>query len=152
MNLLVTSCPIFLFPPQPNFYSDPQYNLKVVLHKGSTRSYRVMNANQGYQRPAAAANYPRGISPVIPGDALLLDICDDVELLYDVIDELNMDGILQQVLSFPPNPPPTVLLSDKDYDKQVRAVVQVLNATSGKKLTGGVSTGEDLLDVRRPQH
>ncbi len=111
-----------------------------------------MNANQGYQRPAAAANYPRGISPVIPGDALLLDICDDVELLYDVIDELNMDGILQQVLSFPPNPPPTVPLSDKDYDKQVRAVVQVLNATSGKKLTGGVSTGEDLLDVRRPQH
>lgn len=109
-----------------------------------------MNADQPYQRPAAAANCPCGISPAIL-DGFLLDICNDVELLYNAIEELNMDGILQQVLSFPPNPPPTVPLSDKDYDKQVRAVVQVLNATSAKKLIGGVSTGEDLLDVSGPQ-
>jgi len=115
-----------------------------------------MSANQGYQRPVAAANYARGLSPAIPGEALLqwtneVHIYDDVELVGEVIGELNMDDILQRVLSFPPNPPPAVPLSDKDYDKQVRAVVQVLNATSGKKLTGGVSTGEDLLDVRGPQ-
>ena len=58
-----------------------------------------------------------------------------------------MDSILPQLLSFPPHPPPAVPLSDKEYDKQIRSVVQLLNETSAKKLTGGVSGGGDLLDV-----
>lgn len=112
-----------------------------------------MNANQDEQRAVAAANDPRGTTPALPGDAFLLDIIsgsNNLKLSREGLEDLNMDGILQQVLSFPPNPPPAVPLSDKDYDKQVRAVVQVLNATSAKKLTGGISTGEDLLDVSGP--
>ena len=116
-----------------------------------------MNANPGYKRAVAAAYHPRGLTPAIPGEALPPQWTMDAEnydmvlLLGKVVKELNMDEILQRVLSFPPNPPPAVPLSDKDYDKQVRAVVQVLNATSAKKLIGGVSTGEDLLDVSGPQ-
>lgn len=110
-----------------------------------------MSAYAGDQR-AVATNYPRGItSEVWKNHPLGLSIWVNLYLEFDglkfVIDTSNMDSILNQVLSFPPNPPPAVPLSDKDYDKQIRAVVQVLNATSAKKLTGGVATGEDLLEV-----
>lgn len=58
-----------------------------------------------------------------------------------------MDNILPQLLSFPPHPPPITPLSDAEYDKQIRGVIQLLNETPAKKLTTGVSGGGDLLDV-----
>jgi len=122
------------------------------------RVRRSVRAYQGCQRPAAAANYPRGITSALYGEdevlqwAVWIDNWDIVLLLRKVINEYSMDAILRQVLSFPPHPPPAVPPSDKDYDKQIRAVVQVLNVTSAKKLTGGVTTGEDLLDVSEAQH
>ena len=61
----------------------------------------------------------------------------------------NMDSLLPLLLAFPPHPPPAAPLSDKDYDMQIRSVLQLLNKTSAKKLTGGVSGGGDLLEVIR---
>ena len=61
----------------------------------------------------------------------------------------NMDSLLPLLLAFPPHPPPAAPLSDKDYDMQIRSVLQLLNKTSAKKLTGGVSGGGDLLEVSR---
>ena len=59
-----------------------------------------------------------------------------------------MDELLPQLLAFPPHPPPPQPLSDITYDKQIRALVQLLNQTSASKLVGGVSGGGNLLDVR----
>ena len=59
----------------------------------------------------------------------------------------NMDSILPQLLSFPPHPPPAVPLSDKEYDKQIKGNLSLLNQTSAKRLTSGVSGGGDLLEV-----
>ena len=67
-----------------------------------------------------------------------------VQLLLPLCD---MDSILSQLLSFPPHPPPPTPLSDVEYDKQIRAVAQLLGGVPARKLTGGVSGGGDLLDV-----
>lgn len=61
-----------------------------------------------------------------------------------------MDSILPQLLSFPPHPPPAVPLSDKDYDKGIKTVLNLLSQTSAKKLTSGVGGGGDLLEVSQP--
>ena len=58
-----------------------------------------------------------------------------------------MDSVLPKLLSFPPHPPPPIPLSDAEYDTQIKGVVQLLNETSARKLTGGVSGSGDLLDV-----
>ena len=58
-----------------------------------------------------------------------------------------MDAVLPQLLSFPPHPPPVTPLSDAEFDKQIKVVVQLLNKTPANKLTAGVSGGGDLLDV-----
>ncbi len=58
-----------------------------------------------------------------------------------------MDGLLPQLLSFPPHPPPAQKLSDLEYDKQIKLIVKLLNGTSGSKLVRGVGGGGDLLDV-----
>ena len=53
-----------------------------------------------------------------------------------------MNELLPQLLAFPPHPPPPQPLSDADYDRQIKSVVQLLNQTPASRLTGG-----DLLDV-----
>ena len=58
-----------------------------------------------------------------------------------------MDNLLPQLLAFPPHPPPSQPLSDAEYDKQIKSLIQLLNQTSASKLAGGVSGGGDLLDV-----
>lgn len=58
-----------------------------------------------------------------------------------------MDGILPQLLAFPPHPPPTTPLVDGEYDRQINAVVDLLNKTPASSLVGGVKGGGDLLDV-----
>lgn len=58
-----------------------------------------------------------------------------------------MDNILPQLLSFPPQPAPLDPLSDIEYDKQIKAIVQTLSTISANKLTGGMRGGGDLLDV-----
>ena len=58
-----------------------------------------------------------------------------------------MDELLAHLLTFPPHPPPPQPLPDIEYDKQIRALVQLLNQTSASKLTSGMSSGDDLLDV-----
>ena len=60
---------------------------------------------------------------------------------------LAMDAILQQLLAFPPHPPPLTPLPDAEFDKQIKSVVQLLNQTPANKLTAGVPNGGDLLDV-----
>ncbi|KAL8826865.1 MAG: hypothetical protein Q9191_003537 [Dirinaria sp. TL-2023a] len=61
-----------------------------------------------------------------------------------------MDGVLPKLLSFPPHPPPPIPLSDADYDTQIKSVLQLLNETSARKLTAGVSGSGDLLDILDP--
>ncbi|KAL9122363.1 MAG: hypothetical protein Q9187_001080 [Circinaria calcarea] len=61
-----------------------------------------------------------------------------------------MDELLAHLLTFPPHPPPPQPLPDIEYDKQIRALVQLLNHTSASKLTSGMSSGDDLLDVLNP--
>lgn len=58
-----------------------------------------------------------------------------------------MDTLLPQLLAFPPRPPPVTPLTESEYDKQIRCVVQLLNQTPANKLAGGVSGGGDLLTV-----
>jgi hypothetical protein len=60
----------------------------------------------------------------------------------------TMDAILQQLLAFPPHPPPATPLSDAEYDKQINIHVQNLNHIPASKLTAPVPGGGDLLDVR----
>lgn len=62
-------------------------------------------------------------------------------------DSAIMDAILPQLLSFPPHPPPVTPLSDAEFDKQIKIVVQLLNQTPANKLTAGVIGGGDLLNV-----
>lgn len=58
-----------------------------------------------------------------------------------------MDAILQQLLAFPPHPPPATPLSDAEYDKQINIQIQHLNHIPASKLTAPVPGGGDLLDV-----
>lgn len=58
-----------------------------------------------------------------------------------------MESILPQLLSFPPHPPPPQPLTEGEYEKQIKSLLRVLNATSASKLRNGVTTGDDLLDV-----
>lgn len=60
----------------------------------------------------------------------------------------TMDAILQQLLAFPPHPPPATPLSDAEYDKQINIHIQHLNHIPASKLTAPVPGGGDLLDVR----
>ncbi|KAI9810393.1 MAG: hypothetical protein M1827_006279 [Pycnora praestabilis] len=61
-----------------------------------------------------------------------------------------MDELLPQLLAFPPHPPPAQPLSDAEYDRQIRALLQILNQTSANRLVGGVAGGGDLLDILDP--
>jgi len=63
-----------------------------------------------------------------------------------------MDDLLPLLLSFPPHPPPPHPLSDDEYDRQIRGLLQVLNQTPGNRLTGKIAGGGDLLDVSLPEH
>ncbi len=62
----------------------------------------------------------------------------------------DMESLLPQLLSFPPHPPPQIPLSDTVYDKEIRALRNVLNNVPANSFTGGVPNGGDLLDVRCP--
>lgn len=62
-------------------------------------------------------------------------------------DILIMDGILPSLLAFPPHPAPVTPLSDAEYDKQAKNIVQILSYTGSKSLINGVSGGGDLLEV-----
>ncbi|KAA6413378.1 MAG: hypothetical protein FRX48_03124 [Lasallia pustulata] len=63
----------------------------------------------------------------------------------------SMDELLPQMLSFPPHPPPPQPLSDVDYDRSIKGLVQNLNQVAASKLTSGVSGGGDLLDILDPK-
>lgn len=58
-----------------------------------------------------------------------------------------MDNLLPQLLAFPPHPPPATPLTDAEYDKQIKAIIQNLNTVPASKLTSGVPGGGDLLEV-----
>lgn len=58
-----------------------------------------------------------------------------------------MDALLPQLLSFPPHPEPAKPLSDSEYDKHIKNLIQNINTISAGKLTSGVPGGGDLLDV-----
>lgn len=58
-----------------------------------------------------------------------------------------MDSLLPQLLAFPHHPPPLTPVTDAEYDKQIRVIVQNLNTVPASKLTSGVSGGGDLLEV-----
>ncbi|MCJ1294868.1 hypothetical protein MMC34_006427 [Xylographa carneopallida] len=58
-----------------------------------------------------------------------------------------MEALLPQLLSFPP---PPHQLSDREYDRQIKALVQLLHETSASKLAKGVAGGGDLLDILDP--
>ncbi len=58
-----------------------------------------------------------------------------------------MESLLPQLLAFPQHPPPLIPLTDTEYDKQIRVIVQNLNTVPASKLTSGVPGGGDLLDV-----
>ncbi len=60
---------------------------------------------------------------------------------------MAMESLLPQLLSFPQHPPPQTPLTDAEYDKQIRVIVQNLNTVPASKLTSGVAGGGDLLDV-----
>lgn len=61
-----------------------------------------------------------------------------------------MDTLLAQLLAFPPHPPPVTPLTEPEYDKQIRNLVQLLNQTAANKLTGAVSGGGDPLSILDP--
>ncbi|KAI4135382.1 MAG: hypothetical protein LQ347_000712 [Umbilicaria vellea] len=58
-----------------------------------------------------------------------------------------MDELLPHLLSFPPHPPPPQPLSNVDYDRNIKILVQTLNQVAASKLASGVSGGGDLLDI-----
>ena len=58
-----------------------------------------------------------------------------------------MDSLLPQLLAFPPHPPPPKPLTDAEYDKQIKSLIQVLGTVPASKLVSGVPGGGDLLDV-----
>ena len=59
----------------------------------------------------------------------------------------NMGSLLPQLMAFPPHPPPSEPLSDAEYDKQIKDLVQLLNQTSASKLVGDSLGEDDLLNV-----
>lgn len=59
----------------------------------------------------------------------------------------DMDTFLPQLLAFPPHPPPKSPLSDTNYHKQIRALVDTLHSKPASLLVGGVKGDDDLLDV-----
>ena len=62
-----------------------------------------------------------------------------------------MDDLLPLLLSFPPHPPPKPPLSNEEYDRQIRTLLQILNQTPASRLTGKLAGGGDLLEVGQPQ-
>ena len=58
-----------------------------------------------------------------------------------------MDTLLPQLLAFPPHPPPEAPLSDAEYTKQIRFVIDVLGSTPANQLTGAAKGSGNLLDV-----
>lgn len=58
-----------------------------------------------------------------------------------------MDVTLSQILAFPPQPPPAIPLTDAEYDKQIKILVQYINQLPASKLTAGVPGGGDIFDV-----
>jgi COP9 signalosome complex subunit 3 len=62
----------------------------------------------------------------------------------------DMNGLLPQLLSFPPHPPPAHPISDFEYEKQIRGLVQLLGKQPPSLFVSGVRGGGDLLDVIFP--
>lgn len=58
-----------------------------------------------------------------------------------------MDELIPKVLTFPPVPAPAEPLPDSQYDQLIREVSQLLTSVPPGRLTSGLSTGEDVLDV-----
>ena len=58
-----------------------------------------------------------------------------------------METLLPQLLAFPPHPPPKTPLTDAEYDKQIKALLNRLNQISANKFTSHVAGGGNLLDV-----
>ena len=63
-----------------------------------------------------------------------------------------MDAILPQLLSFPPQPAPRAPYNETDYDLHIRKYLEILSKIPAKKLTQGVSEGDDLLEVALSCH
>ncbi|MCJ1397889.1 hypothetical protein MMC11_001085 [Xylographa trunciseda] len=61
-----------------------------------------------------------------------------------------MDDLLPQLLSFPPHPPPLQKLSSHEYNRLIKALVQLLHQTMPSQLVKGVAGGGDLLDILDP--
>ncbi|KAI9787569.1 MAG: hypothetical protein M1839_000100 [Geoglossum umbratile] len=61
-----------------------------------------------------------------------------------------MNDLLPQFLSFPPHPPPPHPISDFEYDKQIRGLVQLLTKQPPSLFVSGVRGGGDLLDILDP--
>ncbi|MCJ1285695.1 hypothetical protein MMC26_005036 [Xylographa opegraphella] len=58
-----------------------------------------------------------------------------------------MEALLPQLLSFPSHPQ---VLSEHEYDRQIKLLVQLLQETGAGKLAKGVAGGPDLLDILDP--
>ena len=58
-----------------------------------------------------------------------------------------MDGILAQLLAFPPHPQPAAPLSDGEYDRQAKNHVQNLDRIPPSNLLNSTSSDGDVLDV-----
>ena len=59
-----------------------------------------------------------------------------------------MDELLPQLLTFPPVPVPAKPPSDSEYDQSISLIVKLLEETPRDVLAVGLSSGENILDVR----
>ena len=60
------------------------------------------------------------------------------------------DAMMQQVLAFPPHPPPAQPSSDAAYHAGIRHVVETLASCPASKLTAAISGKNKILDVSMP--
>lgn len=61
-----------------------------------------------------------------------------------------MDELLPKFLAFPQLPQPDPNITDAEYDRQIRNLVQLLNQTPASIFIGGVAGGGDLFEVPHP--
>ncbi|MCJ1434782.1 hypothetical protein MMC27_004152 [Xylographa pallens] len=70
-----------------------------------------------------------------------------IVLRIEATNEVIMEALLPQLLSFPPHPQK---LPDHEYDRQIKVLAHLLHETSSSKLVKGVAGGGDLLDILDP--